>query len=178
MSGQVAPTNSARAVEVDPILHLMPEDQLERVLSGAMCDIGPEFLGFTEIYVHLAAIIPLHWTVVDLGCAYAPQAWLFKEHKSYVGVTLGEIERFSAPNTKHYTMPISEFIAKHLPDFDQKTTFAICSYVPPWHDDNRRLAREAFENVFVYYPAGGPLVEEFASFLQAGRKRLSRGTGA
>jgi hypothetical protein len=151
----------AKEPEIDPILHLMPEDQLERVFNVAMCDIAPEFLGFTDIYQHLAAIIPLHWTIVDLGCAYAPQAWLFKDHKAYVGVTLTEIERFHAPNTTHYTMPIREFLQMHLPKFDQDTTFAICSYVPPWHDDNRKLAREAFKNVFTYYPAGGPMIHAY-----------------
>lgn len=148
-----------REPEVDPILHLMPQDQLARVLESDMCDIAPEFLGFTEVYMRLAEIIPKHWTIVDLGCAYAPQAWLFKDHKAYIGVNISGVERFRAPNTIHHTMTIREFIEKHLADFDQETTFAICSYVPPWHDDNMKLAREAFKNVFTYYPAKGPEIE-------------------
>lgn len=155
--------------EVDPILHMMPQDQLDRVLDAAMCDIAPEFLGFTEIYLHLSEIIPTHFTVVDLGCAYAPQAWLFKDHKAYIGVTLNEIERFHAPNTTHYTMPIREFLDRHLADFDQDTTFAICSYVPPWCDDNMKLARDSFKNVFTYYPAKDPKWEEMRIVLRARR---------
>lgn len=158
--------------EIDPIWHMMPADQIDRVLNQDMCDVDPTFLGFTEIYEHLAAIIPLHWTVVDLGCAFSPQAILFKEHRAYVGVDFGTKERFSAPNTVHHEMTIAEFIAQHGGSFDKATTFAICSYVPPWHDDNRRLARESFENVFVYYPAGGPMIEEYATFIKkAGRCR-------
>ena len=139
----------------DPALHLIPADQLDRVLRSE-CDIDGSFLGFTPIYIALAAIIPLHWTIVDLGCAYAPQAFVFKDHAAYVGVDLGNRERFIAGNTKHYSMTITEFISKHLEDFDLDTTFAICSYVPPWHNDNLALARQHFKNVFTYYPAKTP----------------------
>jgi hypothetical protein len=138
----------------DPALYLLPPDQLDRVFGQEMCDIDPSFLGFTNIYFALATIIPKHWTVVDLGCAYAPQAFIFRDHKAYVGVDLGiNKERFAAPNAAHYTVPIAEFIREHGASFDQARTFAICSYVPPWHDDNMKLAREAFKNVFTFYPA-------------------------
>lgn len=141
-------------IALDPACHLLPEDQLDRVFGQDMCDIDAEFLGFTYIYFALASVIPKHWTIVDLGCAYSPQAFIFKDHRAYIGVDLGIAkERFEAPNTTHYTMPIAEFIEKHIDGFDQKTTFAICSYVPPWHDDNMALAREHFKNVFTYYPA-------------------------
>lgn len=132
----------------------LPPDQIDRVLSTYMCDIGPEFLGFIGIYERLAEIIPIHWTVVDLGCAYAPQALLFDAHKEYVGVDLltPDKARFSAPNSRFFEMPIAEFIEKHVGDFNQDKTFAICSYVPPWHGNNREIARQAFQNVFTFYP--------------------------
>ncbi|MDM9643838.1 hypothetical protein, partial [Rhizobium sp. S163] len=112
---------------LDPAFHLMPKDQLSRVFDQQDCDIDHEFLGFTNIYLALASIIPVHWTVVDLGCAFAPQALIFKDHARYVGVDMNTKERFSAPNTQHHSMPISAFLAKHLAEFDQNTTFAICS---------------------------------------------------
>ena len=141
--------------ETDPALHLLPEYQLDRVLGQDICDIDPTFLGFTSIYLALASIIPKHWTIVDLGCAYAPQAFIFKDHRAYIGVDLGLAkERFEAENTTHYTMPIADFIDKHGPDLHEDTTFAICSYVPPWHHDNMALVRGAFKNVFTYYPSG------------------------
>lgn len=133
----------------------IPQEQFDRVFAYDMCDIDYEFLGFTEIYEHLAAIVPAHWTIVDLGCAFAPQAWLFRDHKAYVGVDLNTPVRFSAPNTKHYEISIEDFVKEHAADFDQHTTFAICSYVPPWHGDNMKIARNNFKNVFTYYPAGG-----------------------
>ncbi|MEK1908148.1 MAG: hypothetical protein AAAB13_20440 [Pseudomonas sp.] len=141
---------------IDPVLHLMPESQLDAVLSQDECDIDIEFLGFTSVYLALASIIPKHWTVVDLGCAFAPQAFIFKDHAAYIGVDIGDRVRFTAPNTTHHKMKISDFVSKHVRNLDMDTTFAICSYVPPWHDDNRSLARQTFKNVFTYYPAKTP----------------------
>lgn len=142
-----------RRDEVDPIFHLMPKDQINRVLRQDMCDIERGFLGFTEIYMALADIIPKHWTVIDLGCAYAPQSILFKDHHRYVGVDLFDIERFSAENSEYFVMPIAEFLESHAAGFDQDRSFAICSYVPSWHSDNSALVRKHFRNVFTYYPA-------------------------
>lgn len=136
-------------------ISVIPQEQLDRVFDQDMCDIDPEFMGFTEIYEALASIIPLHWTIVDLGCAYSPQAFIFRHHKAYVGVDAGVKERFSAPNSTHHSMSIQEFVETKLADFNQETTFAICSYVPPWGGDNMKMARDSFKNVFTYYPAGG-----------------------
>lgn len=148
--------------EVDPALRLLPRDQFERIMDYASGDIGLEFLGFTEIYFSLASIIPSYWTILDLGCAYAPQAFIFKDHKAYIGVDRHEGERFTAPNTTHYRLSIGEFIAQHGATLDQDTTFAICSYVPPWGEDGIELARRSFKNVFTYYPARDPAHESIA----------------
>ena len=139
------------------LLSMIPTEQFERVMAAEMCDIDPEFLGFVGIYERLSQMIPEHWTVVDLGCAYAPQAFFFEKHKAYIGVDLMTpiSARFFGRNTTHHTTPISQFIKEFGGTFDLGQTFAICSYVPPWHDDNGKLAREFFQNVFVYYPCGG-----------------------
>lgn len=143
--------------DIDPAWEMMPADQIDRVLSQDMCEIGPEFLGFTHIYFALASIIPKYWTVVDLGCAYAPQALIFQHHKAYIGVDVSTKERFSAPNTTHHDMTIADFVAKHGADFDQDRTFAICSYVPNWFRENtRELTQACFKNVFTFYPASDP----------------------
>jgi len=136
------------------LLAKLPSDQCERAFGSDLCDICPGFLGFIGIYERLAEIIPEHWTVIDLGCAYAPQAFLFHRHNGYIGVDLmtpTEI-RFAPSNARHFLMSISNFIEKHGNEFDQNRTFAICSYVPPWAGDNRKLVRETFENVFTFYP--------------------------
>jgi hypothetical protein len=138
------------------LLAKLPADQLERVLAADMCDIDESFLGFVGIYERLAQIIPNHWTVIDLGCAYAPQALFFERHKKYIGVDVMTpiASRFSGSNSIHLEMTIGDFIENRLAEFDQNTTFAVCSYVPPWHGDNSDLARKSFKNVFTYYPAG------------------------
>ena len=131
----------------------IPKEQMKKVLSQDMCDIDGDFLGFTDVYEHLAAIIPSHWTIIDLGCAYAPQAWIFKDHKEYVGVDISDCVKFAALNTKHLTMSIKDFCEKHAKEYDQDETFAICSYVPPWGADNMKISRHYFKNVFTYYPS-------------------------
>lgn len=134
-------------------LQRIPPEQMTRVLDAGSGDIDDTFLGFTDVYEHLAAIIPKHWTIVDLGCAYAPQAWIFADHARYVGVNLDEIVHFEAPNSHFHICSIERFIAEHAHEFDLNTTFAICSYVPPWGGDNMEMTRRAFKNCFVYYPA-------------------------
>lgn len=169
-------SEAQRQTEVDPAWHLMPSDQIDGVLNGA-CDIGPEFLGFTAVYIALASIIPKHWTVVDLGCAYAPQSLIFGSHKAYVGVDVSGRARFSAPNTQHYTMTIAAFIAEHGINFDQDRTFAICSYIPCWYgQDARDLTRAAFKNAFTFYPASDPENNSFRAML-AGRRALAQEDG-
>lgn len=120
------------------------------------CEIDGEFMGFTDIYEHLSKIIPKHRIIVDLGCAYAAQAVYFLEHKKYIGVDLPSFDtpRPITPNAQYDIMTIREWIEKELPKYDKDELFAICSYVPPWHDDNERLVRENFRHVFVYYPTG------------------------
>lgn len=160
--------------EVDPALRLLPRDQVERIMAYASGDIGYEFLGFTEIYFALASIIPSYWTIVDLGCAYAPQAFIFKDHKAYIGVDRGDGERFTAPNTTHYRLSIGEFIAQHGAALEQDSTFAICSYVPPWGEDGVELARRFFKNVFTYYPSHDPAHDSIAKhFAKLIRKQVA-----
>jgi hypothetical protein len=168
----------------DALLAIIPDDQKSRVFNAKICDINREFLGFLGIYERLSQIIPKHWTIVDLGCAYAPQAFLFRDHAKYVGVDLpwknlefypeAKIERFQAPNTVIYEMSIAKFIEQHIGNFSLDTTFAICSYVPPWGGDNMKCAREAFKNVFTYYPAGGTIP---SWLLRGERKPRTSGRG-
>lgn len=136
------------------LIEMIPKKQLKRVLEQDMCDIEEGFLGFTDIYKMLSEIIPKHFTVVDFGCAYNPQCFYFQEHKHYHAIDIfPDTERFMTSNCTFYEMKISEFIGKYLDLFDLDRTFAICSYVPPWHDDNIKIVKENFKNVFTYYPS-------------------------
>ncbi len=136
------------------LLERLPKDQIDRVFAAERCELAPDFLGFVDIYERLSEIIPTCWTVVDLGCANAAQAFFFDRHLSYIGVDLltPVDERFAAANSSHFEATIGDYIASHVGKLDLGTTFAICSYVPPWYDDNCRLVRESFKNVFTYYP--------------------------
>lgn len=134
------------------LLSMLPADQLKRVFADDKCDIDLEFLGFVGIYEMLSTIVPRHWTVIDLGCAWAPQAFFFRHHEAYIGVDIHDGERFSAPNTVHFVGQIGRFIEQRGAEFDPGNTFAICSYVPPWGGDNMVRTAAAFQNLFTYYP--------------------------
>lgn len=146
----------------DALLHRLPVEQWNWVMASQYCDIDESFLGFVDVYAQLATIIPPHFTVVDLGCAYAPQAFLFDNHKSYIGVDAMTERRFSAANTTHFHTTIAEFIGTHGHSLDLDETFAICSYVPPWHGGSRDLVREFFTNLFVFYPSHKDELRSFA----------------
>ena len=68
------------------IYNMIPEDQKRAVFGQERCEIEPEFLGFVKIYKNLSEIIPKHFTVIDFGCAYNPQSFLFKDHKQFIAV--------------------------------------------------------------------------------------------
>lgn len=135
-------------------------------LTQSDCDIDPDFLGFVFIYEQLASIIPTGRTVIDLGCSYAPQAAYFMDHRRYIGINLSDCPKLQTPNAAYFTMPIRKWIEEHAPTYRDGPTFAICSYVPPWCDDNRKLVREAFDSVFTFYPERGDDPEIDAVFLK------------
>lgn len=133
-----------------PLLSIIPEDQQYEVFNQDRCDIDGEFIGFTDIYESLSKIIPVHFTVVDLGCAYNPQCYYFINHKQYIAVDDNfQLKRFKTPNCTLYNMSINDFILYHLDNLDLDKTFAICSYVPT----NRDMIRTSFKNLFIYYPS-------------------------
>lgn len=137
-------------IKVHPLLNLIPKDQIEKVFNQSFCDIHTGFLGFMNTYEKLSQIVPKDFTVIDLGCAYNPQCFYFLEHKKYIAVDIGFIERFCSPNCTIFEKTIKNFIDEDLQRFDLDTTFAICNYVPSWHDDNGKLVRDHFKNVFVF----------------------------
>ena len=142
-------TNETLTLE---LLKIIPKEQLNEVFSQIECDIEPEFMGFVSVYKSISEIIPKHWTILDLGCAYAPQCFYFKDHKKYIGVDIFKGVRFRTENTEHVISRISDYIEKQ--DLFKEETFAICSYVPQWGGDNLELTRKSFKNIFTYYPHG------------------------
>ena len=127
-------------------------EQCERVFSQEYCDIEPSFLGFVNFYYHLSQIVPKHFIIVDLGCAYAPQGYYFRKHKEYIGVDTGKtLERFKFDNTTHVTLSIQDYLRRGGKATSE--VFAICNYVP--NIDTRSIAK-VFDNLFVFYPHGEP----------------------
>ena len=139
------------------LYNLIPKKEIDRVFNeNDMIDICPSFLGFIAIYKYLSIIIPRHFTVIDFGCAYNAQSYLFTEHTKYIGVdNFPDRQRFVAPGTEFYDISIEDYIKRYRGELYLEETFAICSYVPPWGADNMKLVRENFINVFTYYPHGG-----------------------
>lgn len=144
--------------KLDDIFEYLPIEEADRLLKknyrmGGNVDYT--HMGFTHVYKSLLNIVPKHFTIIDLGCCYAPQCYYFKDYKQYIGVDVEDEERFAIHNTTHYVMSIQRFIKEELPklNLNPKQCFAICSYVPD--DEATELARRTFPNILVYYPNGG-----------------------
>lgn len=131
------------------------EEQFHRVLGQPRCELDGCFLGFLEVYDAAARCIPRDFTVLDLGCAYAAQCWLFDGHARYVGVGPVGDARFSAPNTEHVVATIQEFTARNAELCARGDVAAVCSYVPDFAATE--LAARTFAHCLVVYP-GRPLV--------------------
>lgn len=127
--------------------------QTSEVMENAWCEYEPcinGFIGFLSVYDAVRQFVPKSRVIVDLGCYYAAQAWLFDEYEKYVGVDVLGVSgsRFEPPNAEHYEMSIQKFIEEHGDEY--AGAFAICSYVPD--DEAMRLVRETFNDCLVYYP--------------------------
>lgn len=126
----------------------------KEVMSQNYCDIEPSFMCFADVYESLAKLIPKHWTVVDFGCAFAPQCLYFKDHEKYIGVDPGRMKRFYTENFSLYESTIIEwFTASQIYALNLDRSFAILSYVPA-DEYSYFLVKTHFKNLFVYYPHG------------------------
>ena len=149
--------------KLDDIFEYLPIEEADRLFKKNYRmggNIDYTHMGFTHVYKSLLNIVPKHFTIIDLGCCYAPQCYYFKDYKKYIGVDVDDEERFATSNATHYSVSIQKFIKDVLPELNLnlKQTFAICSYVPD--DEATELARKTFPNILVYYPNGG--FEQFA----------------
>lgn len=123
-------------------------EQLKMVMdNGGAAELDHSFLGFLDQYYHLSEIIPKDFTVIDLGCAFAPQAYFFQEHKEYIGVDISGAIRFTFKNTYNNLCDIDIFCEQYRGK-DNRKIFAICNYVPI----NSQKVREIFQNLFCFYP--------------------------
>lgn len=119
---------------------LIPNSEYERVMvSDASAEISCDDLmcgGAT--YYNLSRMIPKGWTVIDVGCAYNAQSYLFQDYKRHIAIEPEwknkdfHFEYFKAPDTELLFTTGQKFITDVLPtlNLDLKKTFAICNYVP------------------------------------------------
>lgn len=140
---------------------LIPKEEKERVMAS---DASAEIYSDSHMcggatYYYLSRLIPKHWTVIDIGCAYNSQSYLFQEHARHIAVEPKWIdsdfhfEYFRAPNTELLFMTGQDFIENELPklNLDLDKTFCIVNYVPSGAAN--LMARETFRNIWCFYPA-------------------------
>jgi len=122
------------------------KDKVHKIIKSREVDIDPFFLGFLDIYEHLAKIIPKERTILDFGCAYGIQAIYFLRHKKYIGIDVSNCPKLRTQNSIYYNMSIKDFIARNKEKY--KNVFAISSYVP---SEEVELIRKNFKDLFIYY---------------------------
>ena len=131
-------------------------EKLDKVFAYERNELEPCFLGFTSVYRHLSMIIPLHWTVLDIGCNAAIQSYYFRYHKRYIGIDISHpIEhRFSIGRSEHVFMDGKEYIDKIFKTLDFldniQPLFVISNYVPDM--ELNELIRKKFDDCYVFYP--------------------------
>lgn len=140
---------------------LIPDEEWRRVMqSDASAEIDANNMTCGRgTYYMLSKMIPKDWTVIDFGCAYNPQSYLFQNHARHIAIEPPQndsefhFEFFKAPNTELMFMTGQDFIEIELPRLalDLNKTFAICNYVPS--NDCCKMVRETFKNLFCFYPS-------------------------
>lgn len=138
------------------LFKIIPKKEINRVFKesysiAAECDHS--FLGFEDVYKAVSNFVPEDMIIVDLGCAYAAQAFYFLEYEKYIGVENGLFDdiHFETPNMVFYKESIQEFISKLKErNINASKCFAICSYVPD--KEAEKLVRNTFPKCLVYYP--------------------------
>lgn len=147
------------------LIDRIPVTEWDRVWSGtASAEIDPTSPnGLTCLnYEPLARLIPTHWTVIDFGCSYNAQAYLFENHKRLISVDLPfdpdwsfAHEIFKPSWCEFYEMSIKEWIPRYVNTLDLRETFAICGWVP--NPAQVAMVRNTFSNVFAIYPSNKAL---------------------
>ena len=143
-----------KKLEVCDLFKIIPKNELERVFSDgtASAEMDMTFLGFEEVYKSVLNFVPKNLAIIDLGCAYASQAYYFLDYKEYIGCDINIPKvHFKTPNMQLYEMTIQGFCRMVIKEnWDLRKCFAICSYVPD--EEAREIVRNTFPNCLVYYP--------------------------
>lgn len=159
----------------DEIQKNYPEQiKLASIDDCATIEVEPECMTCDDtMYKALSITIPKHWVVVDIGCAYAAQAYYFKDHKKYIGIDLNPVGvckdfknlkegifRFTFDNTEHWVKNAVDLTKDDFKDLDLSQTFAIMNYNPLWtktgtedQSDKIKGIISLFQNVYCFFPS-------------------------
>ena len=137
--------------------NIIPKEELDRVFEyseSASAEMDASFLCFDDEYEYVLANTNPSDIIIDLGCAYNPQCWYFKDYDRYIAVDLPLFDdvRFDSGNVEFYIMPIQKFIKEELPklNLDLNNVVAICNAVPD--EEARNMVMETFPRYLVAYP--------------------------
>lgn len=141
--------------EISNLLYdkLIPKRQIEDVFAEYYTDaeICRDFMGFVSTYYYLSKLIPKDWTVIDFGCGYNSQCFLFKDHEKYLAVDKSLNKKFKSNNCTIYQVSILDFLYIYA-EWDKiniDKTFVICNYVP---SKERNTIKKYFNNLYIFYP--------------------------
>lgn len=137
------------------LFNIIPKEDIEEVFQKsktASAEMDYTFMGFEDVYKSVKDFVPKTRVIIDLGCAYAPQSYYFKDHRSYIGVDIHIPDfHFKTSNSSFYEMSIQDFCKKVIEKkWNLDNMFAICSYIPD--EAARKIVRETFPNCLVYFP--------------------------
>lgn len=169
-------------MELSKLLDLIPPEELKLKLDYGSTELDPTFLCFEHVYLPVSKMVPKHFTIVDLGCYQAAQAYLFQNHERYIGVDRydktyrgdGYIPplRFMPENAFQYVMSIEDFFDRGTADeLDLDKTYFVMSYVPPFHDKPYWLRDKTKNYLWVYCDnvhAEGIFAEEIEEAVRRG----------
>lgn len=139
---------------------IIPKEELDRVFrdsESASAEMDASFLCFEDEYEYVLTNTKPNDIIIDLGCAYNPQCWYFKDYDRYIAVDLPIFDdvRFDSGNVEFYIMSIQKFIKEELPklNLNLDKVVAICNAVPD--EEARKMVLDTFPRHFVAYPGMG-----------------------
>ena len=96
------------------LFRIIPKEEIKKVFKGAAAaELDYTFLAFEEVYKSVLNFVPKGKTIIDLGCAYAPQAYYFTEYSQYIGVDVFVPDiHFTTANMTLYQMSAQQFCKK------------------------------------------------------------------
>lgn len=103
---------------LEPLKSKIPLNQMHKINDGKVFDS----LGYEQFYQVISTVLPPEFTIVDLGCYIAAQAFLFENFVQYIGVDYYDYEpfdvdgyvapqRFVSKNCYHIRLDIQSFFS-------------------------------------------------------------------